>query len=212
MPCGGGFAQPPARGFSLVEVLVAVVVFALLSAAGVAVLAYAVDQHGIVRERLDRVQEFQRARALLRADLGQAAPRRARRADGSVPAQALVGTAGDAVAGMPLVALVRRGWSNHDEAPRASLQYVEYRLVEQRLERRTRPAVDGAALGKPQVVLAGVHGARALYHYRGQWLDGWPGGADAVPAAIRLQLELDGLGDVEQWFLMPGTSPSGASP
>lgn len=198
-----------ARGFTLVETLVAVAVFALLSAAGVALLAHAADQHEALRARLERIGEFQRARALLRADLAQAVPRRARRADGSAPAQALVGVPGasDGGGAEPLLRFVRAGWRNTGGAPRASLQYVEYRLVDGRLERRARTMLDGAALGPPQTVLRGVRGVRLHYRHRGQWLDGWPGGADAVPEALRMELDVEGYGRVEQWFLMPGQAP-----
>ena len=56
-----------ARGFTLVEMLVALLVFALLSAVGVTVMAYAADNQGVVQARMDRLGEFQRARALLKA-------------------------------------------------------------------------------------------------------------------------------------------------
>ncbi|WP_407354638.1 type II secretion system minor pseudopilin GspJ [Luteimonas sp. R10] len=191
-----------AHGFTLVEMLVALAVFALLSAAGVTVLAYAADNQGVLRERMQRIGEVQRARAVLRADLSQAAPRPTRNAAGHPAVQAFTGSA-DAAPGL-LFALVRRGWSNPEQAPRASLQYVEYRLVEDRLERGTRPALDGAVLGTPQVLLRGVRTARAHYRYQGEWMDGWPGGADRVPEALQLDLQIDGIGDVRQLFLMPG--------
>src|SRR3546814_4506222 len=105
----------------------------------------------------------------------------------------------------PLLALVRRGWFNPDAEPRASMQYVEYRLVDGQLERSVREALDGAAPEEPRVMLRGIESATIGYHYRGQWLDGWPGGANAMPDAVRLQLQLAGLGRIEQLFLLPGT-------
>ncbi|MDH5824140.1 type II secretion system minor pseudopilin GspJ [Luteimonas sp. RD2P54] len=190
------------RGFTLVEMLVALAVFALLGAAGVAVLAHAADNQGLLRERMQRIGEFQRARAVLRADLSQAAPRPTRNAAGHPAVQAFSGSA-EAAPGL-LFALTRRGWSNPERAPRASLQYVEYRLVDDRLERAARPALDGAVLGAPQLLLRGVRSARAHYRYRGEWMDGWPGGADRVPEALQLDLRVDGIGEVRQLFLMPG--------
>lgn len=192
-------------GFSLVEMLVALVIFGLIAAAGVAVMAYAADNQGVLRERMDRIGEFQRARALLKSDLSQAAARRTRDATGAVSVRAFAGTA-DPGAG-PLFALARRGWDNPEHAPRASLQYVEYRLQDGRLERSARPALDGAVLGEPQVLLRGVSAAEVRYRYRGAWLDGWPGGVTEVPEALRLALDVDGIGRVEQLFLMPGQWP-----
>ena len=152
---------------------------------------------------------YQRARALLKADLAQAAPRRVRERDGTPARNAFVGsTAGDSRAmsgAAPLLALVRRGWTNPDAEPRASMQYVEYRLVDGQLERSVRTALDGAAPGVPQVMLAGIESATIGYHYRGQWIDGWPCGDTAMHDAVRLKLQLQGLGRIEQLFLLPGT-------
>lgn len=191
-----------ARGFSLVEMLAALAVFALIAAAGVGVLSHAAASQGATQARMARVGELQRAHALLSADLGQAAPRRTRNAAGAGAVQAFTGTA-EPGQGL-LLALVRHGWDNPHGAPRASLQYVEYRLREDRLERSTRPMLDGAALDPPQTLIAGVRRVQLRYRYQNEWMDGWPGGVDRVPEALRITLELDGLGTVEQWFLMPG--------
>ncbi|GAB3345114.1 type II secretion system minor pseudopilin GspJ [Marilutibacter aestuarii] len=188
------------RGFTLVEMLVALFVFGLIAASAVAVMAYAIDNQDVVRGRAEEVAAFQRARALLRADLGQAAVRRVRDANGQAARRAFVAGGPDAPV---LLGFVRRGWNNPEGEARASMQYVEYRIVEGRLERRTRPALDGAAMSAPQVLLEGVHSARVRYRFRGDWLEGWPGGADTLPDAIALDLELDGFGRVEQLFLVP---------
>ena len=190
-----------ARGFTLVEMLVALVVFGLLSAATVGVLVHAADNREVVGARMDRLGEFQRARALIKADLGQAAPRRVRRGDGSAARTAFIGQRpGDA----PLWGFVRRGWSNPDGAARASMQYIEYRIAGRQLERTAHAALDGSRAPAPQVVLTGVDATAIGYRYRGQWNDGWPGGADEIPEAIRLTLDVDGLGTIEQLFLLPG--------
>jgi len=202
---GGNAAK--AAGFTLIEMLVALRVFALLSAVGVGVMAYAADNQGVIQQRMDRLGEFQRARGLLQADLAQAAVRRVRGRDGSAARNAFIGrTDGIGRSGEPLLALVRRGWSNPDGEPRASLQYVEYRLVDGTLERASRAALDGAATGMPRVLLTGIRTASIEYHYRGQWNRGWAGGAEILPDAVRLTLDVAGLGRVEQLFLLPGAA------
>lgn len=190
------------KGFTLVEMLVALAVFALLAAAGVSVMAYATGSQGIAQARMARVADLQRMRALLEADLGQAVARRTRNNAGQPAVQAFTGSADPHAA--VLFAFVRAGHDNPHGAPRSSLQYVEYRLRDGNLQRSTRPMLDGSRLDPPQTLIDGVHAARMLYRYQGQWLDGWPGGVDRVPEAVRLTLELDGFGVVEQWFLMPG--------
>lgn len=199
----------PVAGFTLVEMLVAVLVFALISAAGVVVLAQAADHQATVGARLERLGEFQRARALLQADLSQVALRRVRSPDGDATRDAFTGRAvhSGRRSASPILGFARRGWTNPDGLSRASLQYVEYRLVGHRLERGSRPMLDGAASGEPQVVLSGVTSARLAYLDHGNWSDGWPGGALAMPQAVRLELEMDGIGHVTQLFLLPGGAP-----
>ncbi len=195
-------------GFTLVEMLVALVVFALLGLAATAVLAWAADNRGTVATHSERLAQLQRARAVLQADLGQAAARRVRGPDGSQSADAFIGAthrSGASGTGPgPLLAFVRRGWENPDGAPRASLQYVEYRLVDGRLERATRPMLDGATAGEARVLLDGIVDASVGYHHHGAWDHGWPGGATALPTALRLTVELHDLGQLEQLFLLPG--------
>ncbi|WP_312148117.1 prepilin-type N-terminal cleavage/methylation domain-containing protein, partial [Brevundimonas sp.] len=62
-------------GFTLIEVMIALLIFALLAAAGVLVLSQSIDNRFVVKASTDRTAELQRLRATLRADLGQAAPR-----------------------------------------------------------------------------------------------------------------------------------------
>lgn len=198
-------APRASRGFTLLEVLAALAIFGLIAAAGVGVMAHAVDSQGILRERMDRLGEFQRARALLRADLSQAAVRLVRRADGSHARDAFVG--GRPGEAGPLFAFVRRGHENPGAAARASLEYVEYRIVDGRLERGARAAVDGAAPPAVRVLLEGIASARVAYlDEGGHWNDGWHGGATALPWAVELELELDAIGRVRQRFLLPGSA------
>src|SRR5690606_24905849 len=132
------------------------------------------------------------------ADLSQAAVRLVRRADGSSARDAFVG--GRPGEAGPLFAFVRRGRENPGAEPRASLEYVEYRIADGRLERSARAAVDGAAPAPARVLLDGIGAARVAYLEGERWNDGWPGGAASLPRAVELELELDGIGRVRQRF------------
>ena len=189
------------KGFTLIEMLVALLIFGMLAAAGVAVMRSTVDSQSAVRARVDRIGQFQRLRASLKADLGQAAPRRTRNENGVPTAQGFGGGAPDG----PLLTLVRRGWENPDHLARASLQYVEYRKVEDRLERRVRTALDGAPLQAPQILASGVEAAGVAFFAREQWRTGWDGAGD-LPEAVRIDLTLAGVGPVSQLFLTPGSA------
>lgn len=188
-----------ARGFTLIETLVALVVFALVCAAGVGVMAWASDNRGVLHGRMERLAALQRSQVLLKADLSQAAPRRVRDVHGA-PARTVFD---GGRAGAPLLALTRRGWSNPDAEARASLQYVEYRLDGDRLERRVHRALDGGQAEPPQVLLDGVEAATVAFRFQGQWMDGWQGSPEDLPEAVRLDLELADIGVVRQLFLLP---------
>ncbi|TDK28777.1 type II secretion system protein GspJ [Luteimonas aestuarii] len=184
--------------------LVAMAVFALLSGAAVLALAHAADQQAAVRTHLDRMSQLQLAHGLLQADLSQAVARRTRRPDGGADRHAFNAAPRDPR--LPLLAFVRHGWDNPDDAPRASLQYVEYRIADGRLERSARSDLDGARPGTPQVLLEGVRAGSLAFHVQGRWNDGWIGGQEALPDAVALELELEHYGRVRQVFLLPGAS------
>lgn len=199
---GGGNARIRVAGFTLVELLVSIAVFALLAAAGVTIIAHVLDQRSAINVHAARVADLQRAHSLMKADLGQAAVRRTRGFDGQ-PARAAFGAAGPGDRVAPMLAFVRRGWSNHDDVPRASLQHVEYRIEDGRLLRRTRPHLDGARPGEAQVLLEGIRSATASFYSHAQWSDGWSGGIGELPEAVALELELESFGRIRQVFLLP---------
>jgi general secretion pathway protein J len=187
-------------GFTLVEMLVAMAIFAMLAAAGSALLAAAVDAGAAANARSARASDFQRTRALLRDDLGQAMPRRPRESDGSPSPNAF---AGSSASGTPLLRVVRSGWANVGDAPRPSLRLVEYWLVDGRLERRFFARIDGARPEPVQILLTGVSDARVAFVSRGNETAAWLGDPTRpLPDAVRLDLELDGYGEITQWFLV----------
>ena len=190
-------------GFTLVELMVALVIFAMLSAAGVALLSFSVRAQAAANERLGEVATLRRLNALLTADLAQAIPRPFRDAAGAnQPAFTGNGT-GTTGGGVVALGMVRTGWSNPDAAPRASVQRVEYRLAAGRLERVAWPHVDGAEPLPPAVLLTGVRSLRVRYRTRGEWRDRWDAtGERALPQAVEVVTDVDRLGAVRQLFIV----------
>jgi general secretion pathway protein J len=182
---------------------VALAIFGLVAAAGVTVMRFTVDNQAIVREQTERIAAFQRTRAILKADLTQAAARRTRGEDGRAARDAFYGASSDRPG--VLLRLARRGWENPDAAPRPSVQYVEYRLIDGRLERAARPELDGAKLGTPQLLLDRVRSAAVRFLWHGQWIENLPGGpTDPLPQAVSLDMTVDGIGAVRQLFVVTG--------
>jgi general secretion pathway protein J len=193
------------KGFTLVELLVALAALALLAVAGLAMTQFATSARDTLSIRAAETGDIVRLTSVLGADLTQAAPRRAREASGRRPQAALGGADvfGDGV----FLSFVRRGWENPRADARSSLQYVEYALREGRIERAFRQQVDGAPLGAPLILATGVRSVDVTYLQFDQWIDTYAGSPERpLPQAIRLDLDLDRRGRLRTQFLLPETS------
>lgn len=192
------------KGFTLVEMLAALFVFGLVSAAGALVMGSTLDGQTVVRTRMGQLGAFQRTRVLLKADLDQLSTRRTRDAAGVQASGAFIGR--QPTEGAPFMMLARHGWENPGAARRPSMQRVDYRLSDGRLERVTRAALDGAPAGPPQVLLEGVDQLQVAYLYRGAWSPTWTALPTAeLPQAVRIAFRVEGLGRFEQVLLTPGS-------
>ncbi len=186
------------HGFTLVELVVALFVFGLLASAGVALLGFSVRAQAAAGERLDEIAAIRRVSAIMTADLAQATPRISRSPSGAAQVAFFGSPGGNRDLAL---AFVRRGWENASAAPRASLQKVQYRLVEDRLERRAAPMVDGAEMGPPATIIRGVKSLALRYRIGGEWRPRWDATRpDALPRAVEVVIDVDGIGPVRQVF------------
>lgn len=168
-------------GFTLVEVMVALLIFGMLAAAGVAVLSFSVRAQAATGAKFDDLAGIERSAAIMAADLGQAVLRPARDDVGNLR-PALVGEADS-------LALVRGGWSNLDGAARPGLQKVFYRRGERGWERTAFLQLDGSPPLEPALLVPGVETVRLRYRYRGAWSDRWDGAVGVpLPDAVELTL------------------------
>ena len=171
--------RPAEQGFTLVEVMVALMIFGMIAAAGVAILSFSVRAQATSAARLDDSAALSRTVAALSADLAQALQRPARDEGGALR-PAFTGEANG-------VTLVRGGWTNLDAAPRASAQKVAWRLDGTTLARTGHPRIDGAVPLPATPMLTGVRDARFRYRYAGAWSDRWDGAGTApLPQALEL--------------------------
>ena len=170
------------RGFTLVEVMVALMIFGMIAAAGVAILSFSIRAQGATAARLDDGSALARTVSALSADLAQAMPRAARDEGGTLR-PAFIGEGGTLM-------LVRGGWTNIDAAPRATGQKVGWQLVDDALVRIGYPQIDGAAALPPVPMLAGVQAMQLRYRYGGAWSDRWDGaGGVPLPQAVEMTIE-----------------------
>lgn len=158
------------QGFTLIEVMIALLIFGLIAAAAGVMLSFSVRAQQRTIARLDDIGAVARMGALLNSDLAQATDRPTRETDGQQTPAFSGGADGAAV---PALRLVRGGWANLDGDLRPSLQRVEYQLRDGQLLRVTYPMLDGAAPAEPLVVLGNVASLAIQYRINGSWVDQW---------------------------------------
>ena len=186
--------RAPERGFTLVEMMVALVIFGMLAAAGVMLFSGAVRAQGAAAVRLDKDAAEQRMVALLTADLAQAQARIWRGEDGGAR-PAFGGTNG--VGAAPVLSFVRGGVTGSEAIGQSALRRVEWRVREGRLERVSYARVDGASEGRAVDLSDGV--TRVTMRYRGDadWSETWqPTRADMLPRAVEMVLSREKRPDV----------------
>lgn len=172
------------RGFTLVEMMISLLIFGLLAAAGVSLLSFGVRAQAVAGKKLDDVAALSRLDGVLVADLAQALPRATRDEGGAIRPAFEGGN------GATLLRLVRGGWDNVDGAPRPSVQKVEYVLGEKgTIDRIAYPMLDGAAPYPSATMLTGVASVSLRYRLAGAWADRWQGQPDTpLPDAVEMTI------------------------
>lgn len=190
------------RGFTLVEMLVALVIFSLLSAAGLAVLRASVTTEEGVVARLDGQSGQDRLIALFRDDIGQAIAR---------PLTGIGDTRQPSFRGGPTrLTLVKNGWANPGEQARASIQRVEWTMQGDDATRIAHLFLDGSDPGQPATL---VKARSVRFRYRqpdGEWSDRFePTERVLLPAAVEMTVELVSSA---QLTIVAALPPRGAEP
>ena len=202
------------RGFTLLELIVVLAVFAVFSLMAYGGLNYVLKARKDIEIKLDRTAEWQKAFQRVRNDLELATPRAARDGFGQPQAAFVFEEFG------ARIEFTRSGWRNPLSLPRASLERVVYRYDDRSREllRETWRVLDRASDNEPLklVVLDRIDDARWRFmDSNRQWQERWPPqstGATTgsnnllLPKAIELTLESKDFGEVV-WLLRPGVEP-----
>ena len=195
-----GRANAWESGFTLIEVMISLLIFGLLSAAGVALLAFSVRAQGATSAKLDDVSAMNQLASIMTADFAQALDRPVRDEGGNTT-PAFVGGSGPGA--VPMLRFVRGGWSDLDGAPRAEVQKVEYALVDNALARVAYPMLDGPQPLPPTAIVPGVREVALRYRIRGAWSDTWAGSLRTpLPDAVELRILRTNGVETRQMFLV----------
>ncbi len=197
------------RGVTLLELIVAVGVFALFSVMAYGALNRILDQ----RDQIEQKREYWRTLSLtflrMEEDMAQARARSVRDIDGTT-LPSLRGQPTDTRAlADPTLELTRGGLLVFGEDVRSDLQRVGYRLEDNVLLRLTWPVLDRAPQTKPfeSLLLRDVETFEVrFYSLGGNWIDVWPveESSEELPRGIEVTLTLTNGNEFKRIFFVNG--------
>lgn len=194
------------RGFTLLELLVAIAILALVAVGSYRLLFDTIStrDQGLTREHA--LRDLQRAEMIMQRDLLQVAPRSIRDEFGDArPAFYLPQE--------NAMEFTRRGWRNPLQEARSDLVRVRYQVENGQLIREHWQMLDRSRTSTPQktVLLDKVSDFRLQVRANGNWTSNWPlltqTQSDArtlpLPDAVEIRFTLPPWGDIRRVILLP---------
>ena len=200
------------RGFTLIEIVIAVLITAILFTMAYGAIQQALANRDRLTENADRLQALQFTMRNLVQDFTQVAPRMVREPLGDSHQAAVVSAANSGQ-----VMLTRGGWMNPLGAERSTLQRVRYRLEDGKLLREYWLVLDPLLEPTPvrRELIDGVRSFSLRFYNDGRnWQDSWPPASLSTtpsdtdlqwrPAAVEITLELEDWGRITRVVEVPG--------
>jgi general secretion pathway protein J len=193
--------RPWQSGFTLIEVLVAMAIFGVLSTLAYMTLGQTLSNSDMLTERMNRLQSIQRTMSYLSTELLQAAPRSVRGdLGGSLPA--LISDFGAEFA----LQLTHNGWPNSAGVPRSTQQRSAYRIEDDELVRYHWNVLDRTVNNLPvaTVMLDNIESLTFRFlQQNGEWVEQWPPtgsqsstATNLLPRAVTIVLVLPDEGEL----------------
>ncbi len=204
-----------ARGFTLIEVLIAMAITAMVATLAFASLDQTMNSAETLREQGERISEINRAWSLLSRDLSHFIDRPVRNEFGAtVPAM----FGGERVEQQ--IAFTRVGWFNTLGRQRSHMQRVRYVLEDTTLYREQFQVLDRTNETEPQRVALLENVNLMEFRFLGDGIElapneieteNWPEawglnggqGVNTVPEAVEVRLELEDWGEVRWLYELP---------
>ncbi len=195
-------------GFTLIELMIAVAIFSLMSIFAYAGLNQIILTRALSAESLEKLTSIQFTMRQLALDLEQLHPRPVREEIGDNLVPAVIAD----LRRFNQIELTRAGWQNPLGTPRGSLQRVAYRLEDGELIRSHWNVLDRLQINAPVefTLLEGLESFEVRFmNEDGNWINSWPD-PDMAPAlvmgarprAVEITLEFEdtGMGTVRRVF------------
>ncbi len=193
-----------AAGFTLIEVLVAMAIFGVLTLLSYMAIGQTLSNADMLTTRMDRLQAIQRTMRYLSNDLATASPRPVRNelGDSYLPA-VMVSAANDFA-----LAVTHGGWTNPAGLPRSTQQRSVYLLNDGKLFRVFYAVLDATYANEAisTEILDGVERLEfLLIQDNGQTTNQWPplgaqgpSGDQLRPRAVEIILTLEDEGEIRR--------------
>ncbi len=206
------------RGFTIIEVMIAIFVAAIMFAIGYGAINQALRDRDSINVSQARIYEIQRGVRIVAQDFAQIIARAARDTSGNGQLMpAVMATGSDNI----VLTFTRAGWSNPAGLPRPAEQRVRYRFVDGALVREYWNAVDPALNAEPRqrILITKVKAVEVRFldpasrDWRNEWPNTMPSGQinpvqiDMMllkrPMAIEFTLVLEDWGRIQRVFEVP---------
>lgn len=194
------------RGFTLLELIVAVAIFAIMSAMAFGGLTSVLSTAGVSEVQQARLAELQLAMARLERDVEQMIDRRSNGPLGDVQPSLKADANG--------LEFTRAGRANPLDRDRSGLLRVALQVDQDGLRRVVWPVVDrpaGAEAPEAELLLSGVQEAQVrLLNGSDSWVSEWPTlrengeTTEGLPRAVEIILTLQDWGEVRRLLVLPG--------
>jgi general secretion pathway protein J len=195
-----------ARGFTLIELMVALFITAIVFAMGYGAVNQALNNREALEERQARLLAVQTTMRVLAQDFGQLAPRPVRDPAGGDLLPVLITGQNT----QPYVTFTRGGWANPAGVQRPALQRVTYILEGEKFRREYWPVLDSllSTTTLRRELIDGVKSVTFRYMDSSrQWREQWPPqgipGVRIRPIAVEVTIDLNDWGKVKRIFEVP---------
>jgi general secretion pathway protein J len=202
------------QGFTLIEILVAIAIFGLLSIGAYTVLDAGMRSQQSTETRLSRLESIQRTVQSIEKDFRMFSLRQVRDEFGDkVP---LLRGQGDLSGQAISFELTRGGWANPAELPRSNLQHVIYSFEQGSLKRMHSIFLDQAT-NSPKVVRTLIEDVQsmdiAFLDDNKQWKSSWgmfnaDTNETSLPRAIKIKIEVQPFGLIERLIIVGASNES----
>ena len=192
------------QGFTLLEMLIAIAIFAMLGIAANSVLSVVLTNDDVTKQFAKKLKSLQQGFGMIERDLGQIVARTPRLIEGGRGNTVL--QVGEIIPNVNSKALVfyRLGWLNPDGMlPRGSIQSVAYVLENNELERWYFPYPEPEIGGEPlkTVIIKNVNDIDYSFFDGQSWQKQFD--ATKLPKAIAIEVDIEGVGKIQRKFILP---------